>query len=161
MNEVWERLSARDRKALIFCGVFLVLLFLYAGVWSPFKHATEMTAIQVEQQQKALTWMQANQALVRTQQRHQTNNKSRGSSEKSLLSVIDASLRNTELNQHVKRIEPSGDSEIKVRFENSAFDSLVIWLGALAKDQGIRATNVTVVRRDSEGLVDVQMVLSR
>lgn len=161
MKELIDRLSEKDRKALIFGAIFLIPLILYFGVWSPFQDSATQLAVQVSQQKEALAWMKTHQADAIALQKQTSSTKGQGSRGRSLLSVVDESLRHANLNKSVKRIEPVGDGQINVRFESALFDNLIIWLGSLANDQGIATSTITVVQRSESGLVDAQMVLSR
>ena len=161
MKEFFNKLSDKDRNALIFGGIFIVVLTLYFGVWSPFKNSTGLLSVQVARQTEALAWMKSHQAGAMALQKQTSNKRGQGNRGRSLLSVVDESLRHANLNKNVKRIEPAGEGQINVRFEDAVFDNLVIWLGSLANDQGIVPNTITVVERGGEGLIDAQMVLSR
>ena len=65
MKEFFNKLSYKDRNALIFGGIFLGVLILYFGIWSPFKNSTELLSVQVARQTEALAWMKSHQADAR------------------------------------------------------------------------------------------------
>ncbi|QDA36476.1 type II secretion system protein M [Paracoccus liaowanqingii] len=60
----------------------------------------------------------------------------------------------------IRRLEPEGE-RIRVTVDDAAFQTLVLWLEAMARDSALRATELDLSRRPAPGVVNATMVLER
>jgi general secretion pathway protein M len=136
-------LEPRERLLVGGGGVLLALLLLYLLIWEPI--AGKYTALQesVEAQQQSLSWMQQAAAQINVLKRSNTRSAS-GLGGRSLLAVVDQSVRAGGLGGAIKRIEPDGSKGVKVWLEGAAFDPMILWLGKLSKSYAIEPSIVTV-----------------
>ena len=68
----------------------------------------------------------------------------------------------TVLNVYLKRSQPTG-SNIRVEFENVAFDDLMLWLGDLGTQYAllVQSGSFSMTGADNEGRVNAQLTLGR
>jgi len=157
MKDFIAQLSERERLLLLFGGLLLFIVLVYGLAWRPFDARFERLQQQVQEQQSLRIWMQAS-ALTVKQLRSTTGSRS-GSSQRSLLSVVDQTIRQSGLSQALKRVEPDGADKVKVRLEQAGFDAMVAWLENLQNRNGVMVQAVTVDRHDSVGVVNVRLTL--
>ena len=60
----------------------------------------------------------------------------------------------------IRRLEPAGE-RIRVTLDDAAFQTLVLWLEAMNRDSGLRATELDLSRRPAPGTVNAIMVLEQ
>ena len=60
----------------------------------------------------------------------------------------------------IRRLEPAGE-RIRVTLDDAAFQTLVLWLEAMDRDSGLRATELDLSRRPAPGTVNAIMVLEQ
>lgn len=160
MKEFLANLSDRERRTLLIASVVLALLAGYALVWDPLMSNVERLRASVDQQRATVAWMnnaaQEAQALLRARA-GSGQGVSRGG--QSLLAVVDQTARREKLGPALKRIEPRGQDEVRVRLEDAAFDDMVSWLGSLQGRYGILIDSVAIDRQPSAGRVTVNLTL--
>lgn len=79
----------------------------------------------------------------------------------SLVVLVDRTTRARGLAPYLKRNEPDGNTSIRLRFENAAFDDLAGWLAELQTSQGIGVVSASVDPGEAPGRVSANLQLSR
>ncbi|KHD05250.1 hypothetical protein PN36_00030 [Candidatus Thiomargarita nelsonii] len=148
MKQWFKQLAPRERRTLIIGAVALGGILVYFMLWTPFVTARTQLENIVAAQKATLHWMQT--AAFEVQQlRHQ----SPPTHKASLLSLIDQST----LAQ--ARIEPKGDSEVQVNFDEVNFTELMQWLGQLYNQHQVIVRTISIERLDSDDRVKVRLML--
>ena len=78
---------------------------------------------------------------------------------RSLLALADASAREAQLANVLKRIEPVSAGRVSVWLEAAPFDAMAGWLEQLQNRYGIRAEEFSVSLAAAPGQVDARIVL--
>jgi general secretion pathway protein M len=160
VKELLAKLSESERRTLVLASVVLVLLLFYALVWDPVMSATGRMQARVDQQRESLAWMQGAaseaQALMRLRS-GAAQATDRGG--QSLLAIVDQTARRDKLGPALKRIEPRGQDEVRVRLEDAVFDDMMRWLAALQQRYGVTIDSVAIDRQPSPGRVTVNLTL--
>ena len=78
---------------------------------------------------------------------------------KLVLSMVDRSVKKAGLAGVMKRVQPEGDSGVRVWFEGAAFDELVKWLAIIESKHGLLVNEINIEQTESTGLVDVRVFL--
>lgn len=160
MKEFLANLSDSERRTLIIASVVLTLLAGYALAWEPLMSTVARLHAGVEQQRVSVAWMNSAAQEAQTLLRARTGASqaiSRGG--QSLLAVVDQTARREKLGSALKRIEPRGQDEVRVRLEDAVFDDMVAWLGALQKRYGVLIDSVAIDRQASPGRVTANLTL--
>ncbi|MGW8310064.1 MAG: type II secretion system protein GspM [Thiogranum sp.] len=136
-------LEPRERLLVGGGAVLLVLLLLYLLIWEPI--AGKYTALQesVGSRKQDLAWMQQAAAQINALKRSDSR-AGTGLGGRSLLAVVDQSVRVGGLGGAIKRIEPDGSKGVKVWLEGAAFDPMILWLGKLSKSYAIEPSIITL-----------------
>ncbi|MBF0110344.1 MAG: type II secretion system protein M [Magnetococcales bacterium] len=157
--DVWRGLGGRERRLVVIGGVALFVALFYAMVWSPFieglGHARQRVAAGVE----AVTWMQGRATEAKRLLA------ALGGGETpipagSLLSFVQESASKSGVGTALKGVEPTGNDQALVRFEQAHFHALVAWLIEL-HSRGVEPSSVTLEREQEPGKVRARLVLGR
>lgn len=79
----------------------------------------------------------------------------------SLLAAVDQASNDGTLSKKPSRMQPDGDSQVRVWIEDESFDKLLRWMNALQSRYGIRIDNVAIERRPTAGSVNARLSLVR
>ena len=154
----WQSREARERRVLVLGGVLLGVMLAWAFAWYPLGRAQATLATRLETQRQDLDFMQrAESELSALREQGGANGAERGG--KSLLALVDATARASELGVALKRIEPIDDRRVRVEFADAGFDQLAAWLDGLQRDYGIAAEDVSIDRGAGEGVVDARLTV--
>jgi len=158
IRQYWMQLKPRERVLLIGAGAVLLLLVLYLSVWEPLLGNADRLEHSVQENRELVNWMEQAAAEVKRLRASQPGGGGlrRG---QSLLGVIDRTAKSGELGSAVKRIEPDGQDRVRVWLEGAAFDDLVVWLGEIQSQYGLKIDSAVIDRGVSEGRVSARLVV--
>ena len=157
MKEWFNGLAPRERIMVSIAAAVVVLALIYAAAWSPLTSSVDHLEQSVTEQQALKQWMQQSAAEV-NRLRHAGSG---GGNHRSLLAVVDQTSKQSKVAPAVKRIEPDGQTLVRVTLEKAAFDDLVAWLGSLQRDFAVSVADVSIDRQADSGLVNVHLTLKR
>lgn len=147
----WHSRSLVEQRSFLLGLIFLIAVALYSIVWQPLSRQQVQLHRQVQQQQADLFWM--------TQQTLPSAITSL-SSQQSLLSIVDKTVRQANIERTVKRLEPDGENQVRLWLEGVEFTILMQWLQTLAAQQ-VDILNMNIQRQDTPGRVSASLVLSQ
>lgn len=157
--KVWFlSLTQRERILVQSAAAVLIVFMLYLLVIEPISHNYTNNKKNVAAATETLEWMKAAANEVKQlgggsiQQAHQ-----RG--KQFALSTVDSSARTAGLSSVMKRVQPEGDTGVRIWFENAPFDELMKWLAILESRQGLRVNEINIEQSESTGLVNVRVFL--
>lgn len=158
MKAWWSALAERDRR-MLGIGTIVVALLLFWALWfDPLRATRQGLVVSVAQAEADLVYMQAaSQQLAALQSGGTATVFDRGG--RSLLALVDASAREAQLANAMKRVEPVSEGRVAVWFEAASFDAVALWLEQLQNRFGIRAEEFSVSRGAIAGVVDARIVL--
>ena len=84
-----------------------------------------------------------------------------GTSNQSLVVIVDRSTRSNGLAPYLKRNQPDGADSIRIRFESAPFDEVITWLGVMNTQHGLVTTNANIDKAGQTGRVNCNLTLSR
>lgn len=164
MKAWFASLAPRERMMVIAAAVLLVLTLGYVLAWEPLTRDVARLEQSVQEQRALKQWME--QAAVEARRLRGGRAGGNGAAPvgedaPSLLSLTDETVRAAQLGAAVRRIEPEGDSVVRVVLEQAAFDDVMLWLGMLQRTHGIGVVDFAVDRQDEPGLVNARLTLQR
>ena len=159
MKTWFESLDGREQKLVLSAAGALVLAVLYLAVWAPLSNGHKSMSAAVENWQSALEMLQplksrmSNSAATRISPQNLRQ---------PLVVVVDSTLRTRNLNSALKRSQPTGNN-IRVEFENVAFDDLMVWLGDLSAQYAlqVQSGSFSMTGSENQGRVNAQLTLGR
>lgn len=157
IKEYWLNLSASERRTLLIGAVVLTLLFLYGVIWKPIVDGAEQWRTTVKEKEAFVVWM--SKASREAQALRTQGGEVKSDSGQSLLAVVDQTARQAGLGDALKRVEPKGSDEVRVRLEQAAFDQMIQWLMQLQQSSGVSIDSISVDKEEESGRVSATLAL--
>lgn len=159
MKTWWQGLADRERRLLRFGGVIGLLLIGYLLLWEPVRQSREDWRQRALAAEANLMWMRATADEIVARRGDALPQPAADG--RSLLARVDSSAREAGLGGSLLRVEPTGPDQVRVQFQQAAFDVLVGWLEELARREGVRVTEMSISRGEGVGLVDARLGLEQ
>lgn len=140
LRKRWLQLAPREQMALLALGGFLAVLLLVFAVWLPSHKAAERARTEHENNRQLLMWIQANASRVRAAPAQAGG---------SVLGVVNGAAGTASL--VLSRVEPEGDTAVRVWVERAEFNTIASWLSQL-NTQGINASEIQIERLAAGGV---------
>ena len=151
-------LTQRERIMVQYALSVIVVFILYLMVLDPIMTSHAKNRKNVAAATATLNWMRS--AAIEVKQlgggRALVN---RPQGKKFILSVVDRSVRKAGLAAVMKRVQPEGDTGVRVWFENASFDVLIKWLSKIESEKGLLVNEINIEQAESTGLVNVRVFL--
>ncbi|MGD2073920.1 MAG: type II secretion system protein GspM [Gammaproteobacteria bacterium] len=157
MKDWFFGLEPRERLLVSGGGALVALLLLYVVIVEPLASGYASLSEDVAEQKQTLVWMQQAAQQVAALKRS-TPGAARGLAGRSLLAVVDQSMRSAGLGDSIKRIEPDGSKGVKVWLEGVVFDAMILWLGNLTRTYQIHTSLITI-EPQGNGRVNARLTL--
>ena len=159
MKEWFGSLDDREQKFVMIAAIVVILAVLYLAIWMPLNNGHKRVSAGVDVWQNSLDMLQPLKGRVNSGGNSQISQQNLN---QPLVVVIDSTLRVRELNSAMKRSQPTGNN-IRVEFENVAFDDLMLWLGDLSSQYAlhVQSGSFSMTGADNQGRVNAQLTLGR
>ncbi len=152
MREWWQSLERRERLLVAIAGAFVVAAIIYAAIWEPLSGSITRLSARVNDQRALVAWLHDIGPRVQTLRAGTIAPENARDRERSLLSVIDRTSKQSGLGDAVTRIQPDGDTRVRVWLANADFDHLVRWLFELRRHYGVHSESALVNAEDQGGV---------
>lgn len=167
LREQWLRqrerylaLQTRERWMVGVCGAAVLLTLLYLALWEPLVTANRERTLALDSARALATRLE--QAAQQVQQAGgragPAASQGRGVS---LMSAVDQASRQSGLGKGPSRIQPEGDGEVRVWFEDVSFDAVTRWVFDMQNRYGVRVQTLDVEPQGDAGRVNVRLSLVR
>lgn len=158
MKAWWESLQSRERW-LVKLGIAVSLAFFgWLLVLRPLSVAQVRLSQSVATLEQQVATAQGQVAAILAARNAGLGSAPRASG-RSLMALTDASAREAGLGTALKRIQPEGETEVKIEMEAADFDALVAWLERLDVSEGVVISEWSVDRALAPGVVNARMTL--
>ena len=127
MNEWWQSLAPREQTLVGTMGAFFVVVMIYFLLLQPLFSGASDTRERVAEAEKKLEWMKKQAPRLSA-----NSNVSTGPAGDTLISIVDRSTKS--LNLQTKGVQKVGTDKVRVQFDQSSFENMVKWFGALQSD---------------------------
>ena len=160
MKDWYENLEVREQVFVLVGAVFVVIALLFYGLWQPLDKRHTQVATNVENFEQALAALQPLRELVAS------GNPNRPTdtpiSPQAPIIVVSQTLQRRGLEQYNRRSAPTPNG-VQVRFENVAFDELVLWLGELGNNYGliVQQGTMQLAPQAGPGRINATLTLER
>jgi general secretion pathway protein M len=157
----FESLEERERVFVITAAVFVVVAAFWFGIWTPLDSGQRSVSARVETWQLSLAELQPLKGQIEANGASQPM---QPNPNQSLIVIIDNTLRQRGLYESLQRSQPTpAGNGIRVEFSNVAFDEMMLWLGDLNRQFGMRVQsgNFSIATGDSPGRVNSTLTLER
>ena len=151
----WSALAPREQRIVGAGGVALAVILLYLAVWEPLgkaRHSRERELADARALAAQIETLGANRGAAPA---------ALSGAGQSLLAVVDQSRRTSAITKPPSRLQPEGDTTVRIWLEDVPFDALVRWLNELQTRYGVRVDNADIERQSGPGLVNARLTLMR
>jgi general secretion pathway protein M len=152
-------LSQRERTIVLSAAVVVILFLFYLIIVSPVATHYNENKKNVATANETLEWMKAAAQKVKALRGGSSANK-KSKDKQFVLGVIDRSIKKAGLAAVMKRVQPEGESGVRVWFENAAFDDLMLWLATIESENGLVVNEINIEETEVTGLVNVRVFLN-
>lgn len=159
MKEWWNSLEKREQRLVLWGGAVVVLLIYYFAILSPMQNKISTLKKGIANNSELLVWMKKAKSDVKRAEQNRV--KSTSSRAKSLLTLVDNSIKQKRLSAAVTEIKQINKNEVQAKFKDVIFDTLIDWLQQIQKRESINIKKIVLRRTDTEGLVAADVVLVR
>ncbi|MFK5913449.1 MAG: type II secretion system protein M [Woeseiaceae bacterium] len=150
-------LTLREQNLVKAASAIFIIFMLYLFIVDPISSNYLKNKKNVETASKTVSWMKA--AATEVKRLGGSNALSSSSQGKFALSTIDRSIKKAGLGAMMKRVQPEGETGVRVWFENAAFDELIAWLASIELKQGLSVNEINIEQTETTGLVNVRVYL--
>ena len=159
MREWFDNLAPREQWMVSAAGIVLAIMLYFLMVWEPLSKSSQRLDNDIADARDLLVYLQKARVEVR-----QLGGAAAGparSSGRSLLAEVDSSGKRSGVAKHIKRIQPEGQTRVRLWLEDAPFEALITWLNQLQQQQGIQVENGSLDRDKKQGTVKVRLTLMR
>lgn len=163
MKAWFATLAPRERMLVIAAAVIATFGLGYIALWEPLAASVARLEQSVQAQRELKQWMQKSAAEAQRLRGAgaPTPVASSGEESRSLLSITDETVRENNLGSSVRRIQPEGQTIVRVVLEQASFDDMMIWLGTLQRSFGVSVVDLAVDRHEQVGRVGARITLKK
>jgi general secretion pathway protein M len=155
----FEALQPREQMMVAAAGVVVGLGLIYLLLWQPFVLYRAHGAHELQTARAAAARIE--QLGAQAQQAHPTGGAPVVGRDVSLLSAVDQASKDGTLGKAPSRMQPDGDTQVRVWLEDVPFNALLHWMDELQARYGVRIDGVSIERRPTAGVVNARLSLVR
>lgn len=154
MRAWYDGLAERERRMVTFGGIGVVVLVILAVVL-PLNRNIAQARQRVDAKQNDLSFIQG----AAPQLSAAGPGAADVANNENLVVIVDTSARESGLGKSLSSSQPTGDKQLRVRFDRVAFDGLMAWLARLSQNHGVRVESAEIESAGETGLVNASLVL--
>ncbi|MDA8329305.1 MAG: type II secretion system protein M [Betaproteobacteria bacterium] len=156
LNAFWQARNEREKKVLIFCGIFLLLGLLYAYVWQPGEQAGMRLREILPQMRAENTRMHEQSHEIEVLRKNAFVQDKTAN----LKSEITASALRHKLQDRVSALTIDSADKAHLSMDAVSFDAWIRWLDALQRENHLRLETVHIQTLSDPGMVKVDATLA-
>jgi general secretion pathway protein M len=146
-------LDTTERSLVTLLAVFLSVVVLYLGLWSPIDEWSNRADARYQRQMALLDWMRLNEKDARA-----AGQRNEGAPEAgSLLTLVANSAARAGL--QLLRYQPEGGGGVSVVLQNQSFNALIGWLADLEQRDHVAVKQISIDAQSEPGLVNARINL--
>lgn len=158
MRDWWEQREPRERVILAVAGLVMAALLYFLMVWEPLYKSLHQQRAEIQEARALASWLVEIRPEVQAAGGRTAN---AGSSNRSMLSVVDSAARQAGLSPKVKRIQPDGETNVRVWIEDAPLADILRWVQTLHDQHGIDTSNLNMDRGKVAGSATARLTLER
>lgn len=158
-RERFLALQMRERWIVGVGAVVLLFVVLYLAIWEPMTKAHQQRESSLASARSIAVKLE--EAAAKLQASNGRNPAATAGRGLSLMAAVDQASKQGSLGKEPTRIQPEGDREVRVWFEDVSFDAMVRWLADLQTRYGVAVQTLDVEPQSTPGKVNVRLSLVR
>lgn len=158
MRARYEALQPREQTLVSIAAVMVAAALLYSAIWQPIVRHHKAAAEELQSARAIATSL----AQAEVDQRFAAPQSAAiVGSEVSLLTAVDQAAKNGTLKKPPARLQPDGENQARIWFEDVEFDVLLRWMNELQGRYGVRIDVADIERQPTPGLVNARLAVVR
>lgn len=150
IKKYWTELQARERLILMFGGIIVSMILLYALLFQPWYKALNSMESALPDLRTDLIWMRQQSSALKNGSVKSGAPKLQGQAQ-SLLSVVEQTAKRAKVSKSIQQMTPAQDnSEVRVVLDRVNFNQWLRWIDDLYKRYGVDVKQVSAERDDDE-----------
>lgn len=151
----WDSLQQREKVMLSTMIVVLTTFIFYVALWRPISKDITKYRASVPKAEAALAVMRVQAAKIKSFKSKVPRANSGG-----LLTQLETAANQRGLRQYITKMEPDGDTGVRITIEGVSLNNLLTFLSGLHKSSGLRVDNATInPATETPGIVNARLVL--
>ena len=155
LTAYYVQLSSSDQKVLKLLAAFLLGCAVVLGAILPSYHFYIEGKQTLLSNRELLQWMNDNRHNVTTTTTHPVIS----TADVSLLQLVSASAE--EKNITISRLQPEGETRVRLWLNNTGFDAFIQWLQDLNTAHRLDISTISIDQTNTAGVVNVQALVAR
>lgn len=145
----WQQRTRSEQRTLLGMLLLALPLLYWALFWDPLAAARERLRAQTAEQQATSLWLQQ---LQPTAQNADPAMPAGLPTDKSLLRLVDETLRARGMAAAIERIEPGqSEREVRIWLRDVSFDQMISWLTMLLQEHALSSRQLSVNQSSQQG----------
>ncbi len=156
----WQDRSRSEQRTILITLLVALPLLYWALIWDPLATSRARLRAQVAEQQATALWLQQ---IAPAPQSADHITRPGLPADKSLLRLVDETLRARGMAAAIERIEPGqSDHEVRIWLRDVSFDQMISWLTMMVRDHQLISKQLSVNQNSQQasGLVNARIDLA-
>lgn len=154
----YEALQPREQTLVSIAAAMVIAALLYSTIWQPIARHRKALAEELQSARSIATRL----AQAEVDQRFAAPQSGPiVGSDVSLLTAVDQASKNGTLKKPPARLQPDGENQARIWFEDVEFDVLLRWMNELQTRYGVRIEVADIERQPTPGLVNARLAVIR
>jgi general secretion pathway protein M len=159
MKDWYLKLTSREKMMVLSAASVVALFTFYLLLWAPVAGSYTKLKNNVAMAENTISWMKSAANEVSQLRGSGGTVAERPQGKQFVLGLVDKTAKSAGLGAVLKRVQPEGETGVKIWFESAPFDELIIWLDTIQSEHGLVVNEINVEQTDSAGLVNVRVSL--
>ena len=145
----WQQRTRSEQRTLSSMLLLALPLLYWALFWDPLAESRARLRAQTAEHMATALWLQQIQPAVPGSE----NSRQAGlPADKSLLRLVDETLRARGMAAAIERIEPGqSEQEVRIWLRDVSFDQMISWLAAMVQDYALSSRQISVNQSSQQG----------
>jgi len=156
----WQQRARSEQRTLLVMLLLALPLLYWALFWDPLAASRARLRAQTAEQQSTALWLQQ----IETTAASTDNAPAAGlPADKSLLRLVDETLRARGIAAAIERIEPGqNEREVRIWLRDVSFDQMIGWLATMVQDYALSSRQLSVNQssQQASGLINARIDLA-
>lgn len=158
LRERFLALQPRERWLVGAAGAIVIVALLFLLIWEPLHGSVKRLRSDVADMQQLIAELAQARSLVLAGRGGAGVIQGQG---RSLLAIADQTGKENGLGSAITRMQPEGDSNVRVWLEQADYGAMMRWIHVLETSYGIAVTEAAIDREAQPGLVRARLGLIR
>jgi general secretion pathway protein M len=157
-RERFLAMNPRERLLVAAAAAIVVATLLFLLIWEPLHDGVQRLRTDVKATQALVAELAQARSLVLSGRGGVGVIQGQG---RSLLAIIDQTGKENGLENAITRMQPEGDTTVRVWLEQADFAALLRWIGVLETTYGVAVVEAAIDREAEPGMVRARLGLVR